>query len=80
MGRDGVVVMHRTFSMVLADTGRKVPIPSRPNEARRANMLYAERSGGMLQYGRHMSVTAASISLVEIMPISRHRLFTYARP
>ena len=62
MGRDGVVVMRRTFSMVLADTDRKAPIPSRPNEARRANMTYAERSGGMLQYGRHMSVIAVRVS------------------
>ncbi len=58
MGRDGVVVMRRTFSMVLAGTDRKAPIISGPNEARRANMPYAERSGDMLQYGRHTSVTA----------------------
>ena len=58
MGRDGVVVMRRTFSMVLAGTGRKGPIPSRANEACRAAMPHPECTGAMLQYGRHISVTA----------------------
>ena len=55
---DVVVVIVRTFSMVLAGTGRKGPIPSRANKACRAAMPQPECTGAMLQYGRHMSVTA----------------------